>query len=141
MAVSKGDTIKVHYEGSLDDGTQFDSSFTRGEPLEFTVGAGQLIAGFDEAVVGMSVGEEKTIHLEAIEAYGEWNADAVRRFPRNQYPQGQTPVQGMTVALAMPNGQQVPAIISEVTTTEVAIDLNHPLAGKPLNFKIQIVEC
>ena len=140
MAVSKGDTIRVHYEGTLDDGTTFDSSFTRGEPLEFTVGAGQLIAGFDAAVIGMSEGEEKSIHLEAVEAYGEWNADAVRRFPRDQYPPGQTPVEGLTVALAMPNGQQVPAIIAEVTETEVAIDLNHPLAGKPLNFTIQIVK-
>lgn len=141
MAIAKGDTIKVHYEGSLDDGTPFDSSIQRGEPLEFTVGAGQLIAGFDEAVVGMAVGDEKVIHLEAEAAYGVWNAEAVRRFPVDQYPEGQTPKEGMTVALSMPNGQQVPAIICEVTETEVALDLNHPLAGKALNFKIQIVEC
>lgn len=140
MAIAKGNTIKVHYEGTLDDGTVFDSSFTRGEPLEFTVGAGQLIAGFDEAVIGMSVNEEKTIHLEAAEAYGEWNPDAVRRFPRDQYPSGQTPEKGMTVGLSLPNGQQIPAVITEVTEDEVALDLNHPLAGKALNFRIQIVE-
>ncbi len=140
MAIAKGDTIKVHYEGTLDDGTSFDSSIQRGEPLEFTVGAGQLIAGFDEAVIGMSKGDEKTIHLDAENAYGEWSPDAVRRFPMDEYPEGQTPKQGMTVGLTMPNGQQIPAIISEVTDTEVALDLNHPLAGKALNFKIQIVE-
>jgi len=141
MAIATGDTIKVHYEGTLDDGTVFDSSHKRGEPLEFEVGAGQLIAGFDEAVIGLGVGDEKEIHLEAVDAYGEWSPDAVRRFPLDQYPDGQTPKKGMTVGLSMPNGQQIPAIISEVTDTEVALDLNHPLAGKALNFKIQIVEC
>jgi FKBP-type peptidyl-prolyl cis-trans isomerase 2 len=140
MAIKQGDTIKVHYVGTLDDGTVFDSSVKRGEPLEFTVGAGQLIKGFDEAVVGMEAGEEKEIHLEAEEAYGDWNPDAVKRFPRDQYPEGQTPVAGMTVGLSLPNGQQIPAVITEVTEQEIALDLNHPLAGKALNFKIQIVE-
>ncbi len=138
MPIATGDTISVHYEGTLDDGTIFDSSFKRGEPLEFTVGAGQLIAGFDNAVLGLSLDDEIAIHLEAADAYGEWNPEAVRRFPRDQYPAGQTPEKGMTVALSLPNGQQVPAIISEVTLEEVALDLNHPLAGKALNVRIKI---
>jgi peptidylprolyl isomerase len=141
MAIANGDMIKVHYTGTLDDGTVFDDSTKRGEPLEFTVGKGELIAGFDKAVVGMNQGDETTIRLEPADAYGEWTAEALHKVPRNMFPAEQTPVIDMTVALTMPNGRQVPAIIREVAEEEVTIDLNHPLAGQTLNFAISIVSC
>lgn len=141
MAIANGDKIAVHYTGTLDDGTVFDDSTKRGEPLEFTVGKGELIAGFDKAVVGMNQGDETTIRLEPADAYGEWTAEALHKVPRHMFPAEQTPVKDMTVALTMPNGRQVPAIIREVSEEEVTLDLNHPLAGQTLNFAISIVSC
>lgn len=139
MAVKKGDKIKVEYKGTLDDGTVFDASENHGHPLEFEVGSGQIIKGFDDAVIGMEEGEEKEIKLEPKDAYGENNPELIRKFPRNQLPPEPEPQPGMMLAVSLPNGSQVPAKIIEVSDSEVTIDLNHPLVGKTLNFKIKVV--
>jgi FKBP-type peptidyl-prolyl cis-trans isomerase 2 len=140
MTIKKGDKIKVEYTGTLEDGTVFDSSEKQGKPLEFEVGAGQLIKGFDEAVVGMKKGEEKEITLEPKDAYGDPNPQLVKKVPREQLPKEPEPKPGMMLALATPDGKQFPAMIKEVDEKEVSIDLNHPLAGKKLKFKIKIVD-
>lgn len=139
MAIKKGDKIKVEYEGTLEDGTLFDSSEKHGQPLEFEVGAGQMIKGFDEAVVGMNKDEEKEITLQPADAYGEPNPELVKDIPRDQLPPGD-PKPGMMLGVTLPNGMQLPAKILEVTDDKVKIDLNHPLAGKVLKFKVKIVD-
>jgi len=140
MAIKKGDKIKVDYTGTLYAGTVFDSSEGRG-PLEFVVGSGQLIKGFDDAVVGMKKGEEKTVKLNSAEDYGEHNSSFAKKVPRSQLPLDQEPKLGMTLGLNLPDGRQLPALITEVNDAEITIDFNHPLAGKNLTFKIKIVEC
>jgi len=142
MTIKNGDMIKVEYEGTLDDGKVFDSSKhgDHSHPLEFEVGAGQVIPGFEKAVVGMKKGEEKTFKLTPDEAYGDPNPSMVQKIPRDKFPEGQEPKPGMIVMLGTPDGKQFPAKIAEVTEESVSIDLNHPLAGKNLNFKIKIVE-
>lgn len=142
MAVKKGDKIKVEYEGKLDDGTVFDSS-KHGEhshPIEFEVGAGQVIKGFDEAVIGMEKEGEKEIKLRSEEAYGQPNPQLIQKIPRDKLPPGQEPKVGMVLGLRTPEGKQIPARITEVNDKEATIDLNHPLAGKNLNFKIKVVD-
>lgn len=140
MAVKKGDTIKVEYTGKLEDGTVFDSSEKHGKPLEFEVGAGQLIKGFEEGVVGMKEGEEKEIAIKKEDGYGEPNPELVKKVPRDQLPKEQEPQPGMMLVLTMPNGQQVPAKITEVNDQEATLDLNHPLAGKDLTFNIKVTD-
>ena len=137
--IQKGNKIKVHYTGTLDDGTVFDSS-EGAEPLEFEVGSGQLISGFDAAVVGMNKGEEKTISLTPDQAYGVHNKELTKNIPRASLPKDREPQVGMILGLSTPDGQQFPARIITVTPTDITIDLNHPLAGKKLTFKIRIVE-
>lgn len=137
MAIENGKKVKVHYTGTLDDGTVFDSSEGK-DPLEFTVGEGKVIKGFDDAVKEMNVGEEKEIHIPSAEAYGEQRAELIKKVPRDQLPKEQEPQVGMVLGVGMPNGQQIPARITEVADTEVTIDLNHPLAGKNLNFKLKV---
>ena len=142
MAIKKGDKIKVDYTGTLEDGTVFDST-THGDhshPLEFEVGAGQLIKGFDAAVVGMKVGEEKDITLKPSEAYGEPKPELVREIPRDQFPKEPEPKAGMNLVMQAPNGMKMPIKIAGVTDTTVKVDLNPPLAGKTLKFKIKIIE-
>lgn len=139
-AVKKGDTIKVEYEGSLDDGTVFDASKNHGAPLEFEVGAGQVIKGFEEGVLGLKEGEEKNINIKPADAYGNSNPQMIQKVPRDKLPQDQEPKTGMVLMVNLPNGQQIPARITEVNQDTVTLDLNHPLAGKTLNFKIKVVE-
>ncbi len=139
MAVKNGDKIKVEYTGTLDDGTVFDTSKEK-EPLEFEVGSGQIIKGFDEAVVGMEKGEEKSIKIESKDAYGDPNPELTKKIPREHLPKEQELKPGMMLRLKTPDGRQIPAKITEVTDKEITIDLNHPLAGKSLNFKVKIVE-
>jgi FKBP-type peptidyl-prolyl cis-trans isomerase 2 len=138
--VKSDDTIKVHYTGSLDDGTVFDSSEKHNQPLEFVVGGGQIIKGFDTAVIGMKIGEEKKIRLEPKEAYGDVNPMLIRKFPKDKLPGDRDMKPGMMLLMGLPNGQQMPVKITEVETTEVTLDLNHPLAGKPLNFALKLIE-
>ena len=139
MPIKDGNKIKVEYTGTLEDKTVFDTSVGK-EPLEFVVGSGQLIAGFDTGVLGMEKGEEKEIKLQSADAYGEPNPQLIQKIPREKLPLDQEPVPGMVIAVSFPNGQQMPAKIMDVDDKEITIDLNHPLAGKILNFKIKIIE-
>lgn len=138
MVIKKGSKVTLDYEGTLDDGTVFDSSQAHGAPLAFEAGSGQMIKGFDDAVMGMKQGEEKTFTLNPEDAYGQPNADLVKTIPRDQLPPGEPKVD-MMLGVTLPNGMQLPARIVEVTADEVKIDLNHPLSGKKLTFKIKIV--
>ena len=140
MPVKKGDKIKVEYEGKLEDGTVFDSSKTHGKPLEFEVGSGKVIKGFDEGVVGMEVNEEKEIKIDAKDAYGEHKPELIKKVPREQFPKEQEPKPGMFVMMGLPNGAQLPVKIIDVDEKEVTLDLNHPLAGKNLIFKVKLLE-
>ena len=138
-SVQKNDKIKVEYTGTFDDGTVFDKS-QEGQPLEFTVGKGEMIPGFDKAVEGMKLNEEKKFTLKPEEAYGNRDETKVQEFPRNTFPPNINPVEGMTVALQDQNGRQIPARIISVTDKSVIIDLNNPMAGKNLTFTIKVVD-
>lgn len=140
MTAKKGNKVKVEYTGTFDDGTVFDSSEKHGKPLEFELGKGMVIKGFDDAIEGMKEGEEKEISLESKEAYGDHNPDLIKKVPREQLPQDKEVKAGMMLAVGLPNGQQLPATITEVGEKEVTIDMNHPLAGKKLNFKLKLAE-
>ncbi|MGV9171572.1 MAG: FKBP-type peptidyl-prolyl cis-trans isomerase [Promethearchaeia archaeon] len=141
MSIKKGDVIKVEYTGTLNDGTVFDSTdMAEREPLVFKVGAGQIIPGFDESVVGKEIGDEYDITLEPSEAYGERREGLSRKIPREQFPKDGDPEPGKMVALMGPNNQPIPATITAVDDDAITIDLNHPMAGKTLNFNIKILE-
>jgi peptidylprolyl isomerase len=140
VGVKEGNKIKVEYTGSLDDGTVFDSSEKHGQPLEFEVGKKQVIPGFEKAVIGMKKGEEKEVKINAADAYGEPNPEAVQKVPKEKMPTRQELKEGMLLVMNLPNGMKVPAKIVKVEDKEVTIDFNHPLAGKDLNFKIKVVE-
>jgi len=139
MTVTNGSTVTLHYKGTLNDGTQFDSSHERNEPMTVTTGQGNLIAGFENALTGMAAGETKTFTIEAAEAYGERNDEAKTTMPRNVFPDDFPFEQGMTVPLMGPGGQQVFGTLTEITDTEVTADLNHPLAGKDLTFEVEVL--
>lgn len=134
-----GDAVKVHYTGKFEDGTVFDSS-EGGDPLSFTVGVGEVIPGFDEAVLGMSVGETKDVVIEPDDAYGERNEMLVQIVARDQLNLGVDPEEGMGIEMRTPDGTVIPLLISEVTETTVTLDANHPLAGLQLHFALQLVE-
>ncbi|MFZ5977172.1 MAG: FKBP-type peptidyl-prolyl cis-trans isomerase [Bacteroidota bacterium] len=136
--VKKGDTVKVHYHGKLEDGTTFDSSEGR-EPLEFEVGSGMVIAGFDDGVTGMQVGEKKIIHIPADEAYGPVQEEMIMEFPRDRFPADMTPEVGMQLNMSNGQGQNFPVVIVDVKDTVVILDANHPLAGKDLIFDLELV--
>ena len=138
--VENGNNIKVHYKGTLSDGEQFDSSYDRGSTLDFTVGAGQMIPGFDAAVVGMTVGESKTVTLPPSEAYGGRNEEAVQTVPKNVFPPEFEFKLNETVQGKTEQGMPLIAKILEVSDENVKLDLNHPLAGKSLTFDIELVE-
>jgi peptidylprolyl isomerase len=138
--VKTGNKVKIDYTGSFDDGTVFDASEKHGQCLEFEVGAKQIIPGFEKAIIGMKKGEEKNIKLQPSEAYGDVNPQLFKKVEREHLPKDQEPQAGMVLVINLPNGMQVPAAITEVTPKDVTINLNHPLAGKVLNFKIKVVE-
>lgn len=137
--IENGKKVKIHYTGSLDDGTQFDSSAGR-DPLEFEMGGGMVIPGFEKGVVDMEVGEKKTIHIPAAEAYGEHREDLVMQFERSQLPEGLEPEVGMGLQMQGPQGQPVPVTITAVDDANITIDANHQLAGQNLNFELELVE-
>ncbi|WP_224996816.1 peptidylprolyl isomerase [Cesiribacter sp. SM1] len=134
----KGDRVRVHYTGRLKDGNVFDSSKGR-EPLEFQVGGGMMIAGFDKAVNGMAVGDQKTVEIPSDEAYGARREEMVIDVPRQQVPEGVNPQVGQQLALNN-GGQQVPVVVKEVTDEKIVLDANHPLAGQDLVFDIELVD-
>jgi peptidylprolyl isomerase len=135
----KGDVVKVHYKGKLNSGEQFDSSEGR-EPLKFTVGAGQMIAGFDAAIPGMIVGEKKTIMIAPGDAYGEKNEDAIIEFPKSNIPADMKLEPGMKLQLRNEAGHPIPVTVIEAKDDVVILDANHELAGKELIFDIELVE-
>jgi peptidylprolyl isomerase len=135
----KGDKVKVHYTGKLTDGTVFDSSLER-EPIEFELGAGQMIAGFDKAVDGMAVGDKKTADIPSAEAYGDKRDDMMVPVPHDKVPEEIKPEVGMQLSMQQPDGQALPVLVAEVNDDHIVLDANHPLAGKDLNFEIELVE-
>ena len=139
MQGKSGDVVRVHYTGTLEDGSQFDSSVGRA-PLEFTVGAGQMIAGFDAGVVGMAVGEKKTILIDPDHGYGQKDPTAIIEFPLSNIPEGMAVEVGMKLNLQNQYGQPVPVVVMEVKDEVIIMDANHFLAGKDLTFDVEIVE-
>ncbi len=140
MNIEKNNIVTLHYETRDEAGNTIDSSYARGEPIKFTVGAGNVIPGFDKAVVGLSEGERKTFEVNPDDAYGPIVEDAVRNFPKNQFPEGFVFEIGTQVQAQMENGNTVLARITEVKEEEVQVDFNHPYAGQTLSFDIEIVE-
>jgi peptidylprolyl isomerase len=136
MVVKKGDRVKVQYTGTLDDGTIFDKS-EEGDPLEFTVGSGQIISGFDNAVGGMSLNEEKRVTIKPEDAYGQRDEALIKEFLRSSL--SFTPEKGMVIRLKDQTGRSIPGTITYVTETGIVVDFNHPLAGKDLTFNIKVV--
>jgi len=137
--VKEGDKVKVHYTGTLNDGSVFDSSRER-EPLEFEVGAGSIIPGFEKAVLEMSPGDSTTIEIPSTEAYGEVREDMVISVEREKLPADIDPEVGMQLQLQQPDGGAMPVVVSDVNESHVTIDANHPLAGRDLKFDIELVE-
>jgi peptidylprolyl isomerase len=138
MAVKEKDKVFVEYEGKLDSGEVFDSSALHGgKPLEFIAGIGRMISGFDKAVIGMEKGDEKEISLKPEEAYGEPNPAYVQKVPKGKFPEEIK--EGMQIGIQTPNGQ-IPVVIKKIEENSVELDMNHPLAGKTLNFKIKLVD-
>lgn len=133
-----GDTVSVHYTGRLTDGTVFDSSAQR-EPLEFTLGESQVIAGFEEAVEGMAEGERKTVQILPENAYGPHHAELVFQIDRENLPGELEPEVGQRLAFQRPDGQTVPLTVTEVSASGVTLDANHPLAGEELTFDLELV--
>ncbi len=137
--VKTGDIVSIHYTGTLSDGSTFDSSSGRA-PLEFTVGAGQIIPGLDQAIPGMAVGDTKTVQVPADQAYGQRDPNAQQAVPRADIPADIPLEPGTQLQMQTPTGQIVPVMVAEVTETEVTLDANHPLAGKDLTFDVEVVE-
>lgn len=135
-----GNTVKVHYTGKLHDGTVFDSSLQRNEPLEFTLGQGNMIAGFEKAVLGMEVGQSKVADIPANEAYGEKTEEMVIEVPKKDVPDNVNPEVGQQLAIKQTDGRTVPVTVAGVTDESITLDGNHPLAGKDLVFEIELVE-
>lgn len=137
--VKNGDKIKVHYHGRLNDGQTFDTSSGR-EPLEFEVGSGMVIRGFDEGVKGMSVGEKKTITIPFDQAYGPRNPDMVIEMPKNRFPKDMELEVGMPLGMSDGQGQQFEVVVTEIKDESVMLDANHPLAGQDLIFDLELME-
>jgi len=134
-----GDTVRVHYTGKLEDGTVFDSSLDR-DPVEFTLGAGQVIPGFEQAVVGMSPGESKTVEVPADQAYGPYREELVQEIDRELVPADLKLEVGQQLALRLSPGRSIRVTVTKITESKVTLDANHPLAGKDLTFDLQLVE-
>jgi len=135
----QGDKVRVHYHGTLRTGETFDSSEGR-EPLEFTVGSGQVIRGFEEGVKGMSIGEKRTLEIPVQDAYGEKNKDLIIEFPLTQFPADMQPEIGQQLMMSNGSEQSFPVTIKEIKEDSVLLDANHPLAGQDLIFNIELVE-
>lgn len=136
--IKSGDKVKVHYHGKLTNGETFDTSDGR-DPLEFTVGAGQVIKGFDDALMDMTVGEKKTVQIPVAEAYGERKDDMIVEYPRQEFPEEMKPEVGMQLNMSDNQGNNFPVVITEVKDEVVILDANHPLAGQDLIFDLEVV--
>ena len=134
----QGDTVRVHYTGRLEDGNVFDSSLQR-DPLEFTIGAGEVIAGFEEAVTGMSPGQSKTVTIDPDHAYGDYRQEMVHRVSRSDIPDDVELEPGMLVQASRNDNETIVLTVREVDDQNVTLDANHPLAGKDLTFEIELV--
>jgi peptidylprolyl isomerase len=137
--VKSGDTVRIHYTGTLTDGQTFDSSEGR-DPLEFTIGSGQIIPGLEAALPGMTVGDKKTVEVPADEAYGQPDPNAQQAVPRGEIPDDIPLDLGTQLQVQTPQGQVMPVTVVDVTEEQVTLDANHPLAGKDLTFNIELVE-
>lgn len=137
--VKANDTVRVHYTGKLADGRVFDSSQDR-EPLEFTLGQGQIIPGFEKGVMDMAVAEKKTINIPSSEAYGERREDMMQEVPKDQLPPDIKPEVGMGLVSQTPQGQEMRLTVAEVKDNTIVVDANHPLAGEDLTFEVELVE-
>lgn len=143
----KGDRVKVHYTGRLDDGSVFDSSECFEEecgcasgPLEFTIGEGRVIPGFEEAVISMEIGESRTVHIPVDDAYGPRMEEMVATLDRSEIPADIAPQVGQQLEVTIQDGHSIPVLVTEVTEASVTLDANHPLAGQSLNFDIRLLE-
>ncbi len=137
--VKAGDTVKVHYHGRLTDGTTFDSSEGR-EPLEFEVGTGMVIKGFDDGLMGMTIGQKKTIQIPVENAYGPKDPQMLIDFPIDRFPPDMKPEVGMRLNMTNDRGQHIPVVITEIKGDTVILDANHPLAGEDLIFDLELME-
>ncbi len=137
--VKPGDKVRIHYTGTLTDGTTFDSSDGR-DPLEFTVGSGQIIPGLDQAIPGMAVGDKKTVSIAPEDAYGHRDPSRTQAIPRDKIPDDIPTDPGTQLQMQTPEGQAIPVVIVETTETEITLDANHPLAGHELTFAFELVE-
>ncbi|MGM0453247.1 MAG: FKBP-type peptidyl-prolyl cis-trans isomerase [Thermodesulfobacteriota bacterium] len=136
--VENGKFVSVNYKGTLNNGDVFDSS-EGGQPLELQVGAGQIIKGFEDALLGMAESETKSFTLDPEEAYGQRDENQLHTFSRQEVPEEMDPQVGEVIGLQTPDGQQIPATITEADDEKVVVDLNHPLAGESLNFEIEVL--
>ena len=137
--VKQNDTVKVHYTGKLADGQVFDSSLER-EPIEFTMGQGQLIPGFEKGLLDMKVNEKKTINIPSEEAYGEPREELIQEVDKSQLPEEIKPEPGMGLVSKSPDGREMNLVVTEVKDNSIVVDGNHPLAGKDLVFDLEVVE-
>lgn len=138
MAAKKGDTVKVEYTGTLDNGTQFDTSVGK-EPITFKLGSGEVIPGFENALEGMSVGQEKAIDIAPEQAYGAHHDQLVQEVPKDKFPPNVELKKGIIITLKAPTGQTLMAKVADLKDDKVTLDLNHPLAGQTLHFKVKLV--
>ena len=138
MTAKANDKVKVHYKGTLSNGEVFDSSEGR-DPLEFTLGTGQVITGFDKGIEGMKMEESKTLNIPADEAYGEIRKELIQEVPKSHIPEEIKPEFGLQLMSNAPDGQQIPLVVTEVKDETIVVDANHPLAGKDLVFEITLV--
>jgi FKBP-type peptidyl-prolyl cis-trans isomerase SlpA len=137
--VKEKDTVRVHYTGKLEDGQVFDSSVDK-DPIEFTLGQGQIIPGFEKGLMDMAVNEKKTINIPMAEAYGPHSAELIQDVPKQELPEEVKPEVGMKLMSKLPDGREIPLTVTEVKDESITVDANHPLAGKDLTFDLELIE-
>lgn len=138
MTAKENDKVKVHYKGTLSNGEVFDTSEGK-EPIEFILGAGQVIPGFDKGIIGMQTEESKTINIPMAEAYGEPKPELIQQVPKSQLPPEIDPAVGLQLVSQTPDGQKIPLVVTEVKDDSIVVDANHPLAGKDLTFEVTLL--
>jgi len=139
LGIKIGDIVSVEYIGTLDNGGVFDSSELQGGPLEFKVGGGQVLQGFEDAILGMEIGDKKIIRLEPFQGYGEYDEKLVKTISRISIPHHEKLTKDTMLLVSLPDGSKIPASIKTITEETVTLDMNHPLAGEVLHFEIKVV--